>query len=85
VAHSAQRIVFVSRAGVDIDTDTGEVTGQSFGRDAYAIGESRDLVKLDWVLRLLAMAAGCAYICDKPSPQPPHSPGPYDLYMSWDF
>jgi hypothetical protein len=50
VTDSAQGIVLVPRAGVDVDADTREVPRQGFGRDADAIGEGCDLVEFGGVL-----------------------------------
>jgi hypothetical protein len=50
VAHATQRIVFVSRAGVNVNADAGKVAWQGLGRNADAIGECGDLIELDGVL-----------------------------------
>lgn len=50
MAHAAQRIVFVSRASIDVDTNAREVTWKSLGGHADAIRESSDLIELDGIL-----------------------------------
>jgi hypothetical protein len=50
MADSAQCIVLVPRAGVDVDSDTRKVARQGFGGDADAIGEGGDLVEFGGVL-----------------------------------
>lgn len=50
VAHASQRIVLVSRPGVDVNANTGEVPWQGFGRNADTIGERGDLVEFGGVL-----------------------------------
>jgi hypothetical protein len=42
--HSAQLVVLVARAGVDVYSQAREVAGQSFGSYSDAIGEGGDLV-----------------------------------------
>jgi hypothetical protein len=50
VGHAAQGIVFIPRAGVDIDAYAGEVAREGFGGYADAIGEGSDLVEFGGVL-----------------------------------
>lgn len=55
MAHSLQRLVLVSRSGVDVDSNARKVAGKSLGCDAEAIGKGCDFVEFDRILYLLSV------------------------------
>jgi hypothetical protein len=60
VTDSSQRIVLVPRAGIDVDSDAGEVAGQGFGRNTDAIRECGDLVEFGGVLGGYQKCVACS-------------------------
>ena len=50
VADAADTVIFVSRAGVDVDSNAGKGSGKGFAGYSNAVGESRDLVEISGVL-----------------------------------
>lgn len=52
MAHPDQVFIFVSRTGIDVYTNTGEMTWQGLGGDAKAIGKGRELREFDRILFL---------------------------------
>lgn len=60
MAHTSQRIVFVARAGIDVDANAREVAGQGLCSDADAIGQGGDVIEfggvLEWWFRMASDA-----------------------------
>lgn len=54
MAHALQRIVFVSRAGIDVDTNAGKMAREGFGGDAEAIGKGCDFIEVGRILQTSA-------------------------------
>ena len=50
MACSAQAMVFVSRASIDVDTDAGEGIGKGLRGDTDPVWKRRDVVELGWLL-----------------------------------
>jgi len=50
MADSTQRLIFVPRASIDVNANSGEVAGEGFGGNADTIWEGGDLVKFDRIL-----------------------------------
>jgi len=50
MAHAPEILVLISRAGIDIYTNSGKVPREGLGRDAYSIRKSRYLIKFSRVL-----------------------------------
>lgn len=51
MAYAADAVVFVARAGVDVDSNTGEGAWKGFAGNSDPIVEGGDLVKVGGVLR----------------------------------
>lgn len=60
MAYTAQCIVFISGAGINVDTNAGEMAGECFGCDADTIWEGRYLVKLNRILKQILDQSGIA-------------------------
>lgn len=63
MADSAQGIVFVAGAGVDVDANAREVAGQGLCGDADAIGQGGDAVEVGGVLywRFRIVFSACSW------------------------
>ena len=62
MGYAAEVLVLISGAGVDVNSNTGEVSWKSFGGDANAVWKCSYFIEFRWVLDLVSSVVQASHI-----------------------